>query len=231
MQRSQFSASATRLPTWERSLTPSPIPSRRSIMSMNSTPVLGDPGCHCWPKAKSTQRTSSQRTIDRGFHVLAGQAWSLLTPTKVGVTPRQENDPLTIDYNQVVGFDFTRNWQVRLVKDFDKTLWLGVSIENPAALTASGNIPSNVNGILVNFSNVGGGGGFLTGVAVTTDQAPDIIVKAALDPGWGHYEVFGIQRFFTDSTFCSSVVPTGCVLNAIDRKTSHGTGVQIRRHL
>lgn len=162
---------------------------------------------------------------DRGFYILAGQAWSLLTPHKVGITPRQENDPLTIDYNQVVGFDFTRNWQVRFVKDFDKTLWLGVSIEHPAALTASGNIPGNVNNILVNFSNVGGGGGFLTGVAVTTDQAPDIILKAVLDPGWGHYEVFGIQRFFTDSTFCSSVMPTGCTLNAIDRKTSYGTGV------
>jgi hypothetical protein len=130
-------------------------------------------------------------------------------------SPRKRS--LTIDYNQVVGFDFTRNWQVRFVKDFDKTLWLGVSIENPATLTASGNIPANVNGILVNFSNVGGGGGFLTGVAVTTDQAPDIILKAALDPGWGHYEVFGIQRFFTDSTFWSSVLPTGCALNTIDR--------------
>jgi hypothetical protein len=162
---------------------------------------------------------------DRGLHILAGQAWSLLTPTKVGITPRQENDPLTIDYNLVVGFDFTRNWQVRLVKDFDKTLWLGVSIENPATLTAGGNIPANVNGVVVNFSNVGGGGGFLTGVAVTTDQAPDIIVKAALDPGWGHYEVFGIQRFFTDNTFCSSALPTGCGLNTIDRKTSYGTGV------
>ena len=162
---------------------------------------------------------------DRGFYILAGQAWSLLTPHKIGITPRQENDPLTIDYNQVVGFDFARTWQVRLVKDFDKTLSLGVSIENPATLTASGNIPANVNGVVVNFSNVGGGGGFLTGVAVTTDQAPDIIVKAALDPGWGHYEVFGIQRFFTDSTFCSSTLPTGCALNTVDRRTSYGTGV------
>ena len=162
---------------------------------------------------------------DRGFYILAGQAWSLLTPHKIGITPRQENDPLTIDYNQVVGFDFARTWQVRLVKDFDKTLSLGVSIENPSTLTASGNIPANVNGVVVNFSNVGGGGGFLTGVAVTTDQAPDIIVKAALDPGWGHYEVFGIQRFFTDSTFCSGTLPTGCALNTVDRRTSYGTGV------
>jgi outer membrane murein-binding lipoprotein Lpp len=57
---------------------------------------------------------------DRGFYILAGQAWSLLTPNKVGITPRQEDEPLTIDYNHVVGFDFTRNWQIRLVKDFDR---------------------------------------------------------------------------------------------------------------
>jgi hypothetical protein len=59
----------------------------------------------------------------------------------------------------------------------------------------------------VDLLQVGAGGGFLTGVNVTTDQAPDILVKAALDPGWGHYELFGIQRFFTDSTFCSTALP------------------------
>jgi hypothetical protein len=159
-----------------------------------------------------------------GFHFLAGQAWSLLTQNKVGIIPRQENLALTIDYNNMVGFDYTRNWQIRMVKDFHKVFWLGISVEGPATLTAPGNIPGSVNGILVNFSNTGTGG-FLNGVNVTTDQAPDIIVKAALDPGWGHYEVFGIQRFFTDSTFCASPVPTGCVINTTDSKTSYGTGV------
>ena len=81
-----------------------------------------------------------------------------------------------------------------------------------------------MNGLEVNFSNAGTGG-FLNGVNVSTDQAPDIIVKAALDPGWGHYEVFGIQRFFTDSTFCANSIPTGCVLNTVDNKTTYATGV------
>ena len=166
----------------------------------------------------------SYDNTDRGFHFLAGQAWSLLTQNKVGIVPRQENAPLSIDYFNVIGFDYTRNWQIRFVADFHKTFWFGVSVENPAVLTAAGNIPASVNGNLVNFSNTGTGG-FLNGVNVSTDQAPDIIVKAALDPGWGHYEVFGIQRFFTDSTFCASSVPTGCVINTIDRKTSYGTGV------
>ena len=161
---------------------------------------------------------------DRGFHFLAGQAWSLLTQNKVGIIARQENAPLSIDYFNVVGFDYTRNWQIRFVRDFHKTFWFGVSVEAPAVLTAAGNIPSSVNGLLVNFSNTATGG-FLNGVNVSTDQAPDIIVKAALDPGWGHYEVFGIQRFFTDSTFCANSIPTGCVLNTVDNKTTYATGV------
>jgi outer membrane murein-binding lipoprotein Lpp len=35
--------------------------------------------------------------LDSGFHFLAGQAWSLVTQTTVGMTPRKENAPITID--------------------------------------------------------------------------------------------------------------------------------------
>jgi Skp family chaperone for outer membrane proteins len=33
------------------------------------------------------------------------------------------------------------------------------------------------------------------------NYAPDIIVKAALDPGWGHYEVFGIAGFAHETVY------------------------------
>jgi hypothetical protein len=33
------------------------------------------------------------------------------------------------------------------------------------------------------------------------NQAPDVIVKVALDPGWGHYEVFGIGRFAHETVY------------------------------
>jgi len=46
---------------------------------------------------------------DWGFHLLAGQSWSLLTQNTVGITPRKENIPLTIDANYIAGFDYTRN--------------------------------------------------------------------------------------------------------------------------
>jgi hypothetical protein len=155
-----------------------------------------------------------------GFHFLAGQAWSLLTQNQVGITPRRENIPLTIDANYVVGFNYDRGWQIRAVQELAPGVAFGVSIENPAAIVgastataptgvggafASGGIigftsGGVLNGIEVNFANIAGGGGFLNGVSVTTDQIPDIIEKAAFDPGWGHYEIFGLQRFFTDHT-------------------------------
>jgi hypothetical protein len=36
---------------------------------------------------------------------------------------------------------------------------------------------------------------------VSFNKAPDMIVKAAFDPGFGHYEVFGISRFFHETIY------------------------------
>jgi hypothetical protein len=149
-----------------------------------------------------------------GFHFLGGQAWSMLTQNKVGITARQENIPLTIDPNYVVGFDFTRNWQLRVVKDFGSWAAFGLSIENPAELVynSTGAVANggNVGGWLVNFANAGnsflGSSAFANNFA--PDVAPDIIGKAAFDPGWGHYEVLGIARFFNDNTFGCLVTPS-----------------------
>jgi hypothetical protein len=149
-----------------------------------------------------------------GFHFLGGQAWSMLTQNRVGITARQENIPLTIDANYVVGFDFTRNWQLRVVKDFGSWAAFGLSIENPAELVynSTGAVANggNVGGWLVNYANAGnsflGSGGYANNFA--PDVAPDIIGKAAFDPGWGHYEVLGIARFFNDNTFGCVMAPT-----------------------
>jgi hypothetical protein len=158
-----------------------------------------------------------------GFHLLAGQQWSMIIPQDFGILPRKELIPLTINANYLVGYQFTDNWQIRLVKDFDKKVWLGLSLENPATNLAPG-IPDTVNGLAVNVTNTGTGG-FLNGVPVTPNQAPDIIEKVAWDPNWGHLEVLGIQRFFTDNTACVTAAPTGCALGTASQKTSFGAGV------
>ncbi len=36
---------------------------------------------------------------------------------------------------------------------------------------------------------------------ISFNQAPDIIAKAAFDPGWGHYEIFGIGRFAHETIY------------------------------
>jgi hypothetical protein len=152
-----------------------------------------------------------------GFHLLAGQAWSMLTQNTVGITPRKENVPLTIEANYLAGFNYTRNWQIRLVKDFGPMASFGLSLENPAeqvyaAAGAVGN-GGTFNGLIVNWANAGnsflGSGAFVN--AFNTETAPDIIGKAAFDPGWGHFEAVGLVRFFTDNVFTCSVVVAGGV--------------------
>src|SRR5713226_9492634 len=144
-----------------------------------------------------------------GFHLLGGQSWSLVTQNTVGITPRKENIPLTIDADYVDGFNYTRNWQIRLVQDFGQKVWLGVSVETPA--TVDNNVPGGaalVNGVEINAVNTAESGCLQT-VAVTTDHVPEVIDKVAFNPGWGQYEVFGIERFFTDNTL--SCFPGPCV--------------------
>jgi hypothetical protein len=64
-------------------------------------------------------------------HFLAGQAWSMLTANKMGILPGTENIPVTITQQYVVGFNYSRQPQVRFVQDWNKALWFGVSVENP----------------------------------------------------------------------------------------------------
>ncbi len=135
-----------------------------------------------------------------GFHFLGGQAWSMATQDRVGITPRQENIPLTIDAQYVVGFNWARQWQVRFVKDFDDhRIWAGLSFEEPQVTysVTSQNV-AGVNspalGTQVNYVNAGGS--LLNATANYSDDiAPDVIAKLAFDPGFGHYEVLGVSRF------------------------------------
>jgi hypothetical protein len=130
-----------------------------------------------------------------GFHVLAGQEWSLLTTNTVGIIPRQEQIPLTIDAQYVEGFNWTRNPQLRIVENWGH-FWAGLSLESPQGVTSGGiAIPAGVN-----VQNAGDAGGLENPTTnYTNDLIPDIIAKVAADPGWGHYELKGLARIFTDN--------------------------------
>lgn len=130
---------------------------------------------------------------DADLYVLAGQNWSLATMYKRGLAPKQEQVPQTIDAQYAVGFNWTRNSQVRVVKNFGKTVSLGVSFESPQTLIAVG--PNPVSGVTYNNA---GGSLFSSTNNYSLDYAPDVIAKVAFDPGWGHYEAYGMQRSFRD---------------------------------
>ena len=135
---------------------------------------------------------------DWGLHVLGGQAWSLMTMNKVGITPRQEDVPLTIDAQYVPGFNWARQWQLRAAKDFaDHRLWVALSLEEPQTSFYTG---PNGLGVLNGTATITNAGGSQLNATTTysDDIAPDIILKAAWDPGWGHYEAFGLARFMHD---------------------------------
>ena len=138
------------------------------------------------------------QSLQHGWYVLFGQAWSLVTANKTGMMPRQENIPLTIDGQYVPGFDWLRVSQLRLVKKFSEQFWAGISVENPAAQVVAGTTapaPANLNNNSF-YNTPGAGNAFASTTNLSTDSVPDIVGKLAFDPGWGHYEVLGLTRWF-----------------------------------
>lgn len=161
-----------------------------------------------------------QVALASGLSVTAGQMWSLLTEDKKGIDNRQEVTPLTIDPQYNVGYNWARQYGFRVVQNFHNKLALGVSVEGPQATIGGrgfSSIATSTAGITtVTGGNTildapGSGGGlfnFSDTTGYTINKAPDIIVKAAIDPGWGHYEIFGLFSDFRNRIYPCSVVGT-----------------------
>jgi hypothetical protein len=169
-----------------------------------------------------------QAKLDSGWSFTGGQMWTLATEDKKGIDNRQEAIPLTIDPQYSVGFTWARQYGFRVVKDFGGKFALSVAIEAPQATiggrgfssvttTTVGAPSATTTGITGNtFLDAPGAGGGLFNFSDTTgysvNKTPDIIIKAAADPGFGHYELFGII-----STFRNRIYPCGVVgTNATD---------------
>jgi hypothetical protein len=179
-----------------------------------------------------------------GWRFEVGQAWSLVTGFKDGLVPRDENIPLTIDTQYVPGFNWRRDPQLRITKVFSPALSVALSLESPAANFA-GDAPGAAQGVdeLVTSTpgtgNAGGSlnsgqcvkGGATAPTVVTTncanysvDVAPDMVLKGALDPGWGHYEAFGLGRIFQTRTGVFSGVAGDSEISG-NNNTAFGGGV------
>ena len=127
-----------------------------------------------------------------GWNFAFGQMWSLLTTNRTGMAPRSEWVPLTIEAQYVPGFNWARQFELRVWKNLGKSAQFGLAVDGSQTTYAARNPPSNfilgqTGGSLLNATN-----------NYSTDLAPDLIAKLSLDPGFGHYEIKAIGRVFRD---------------------------------
>lgn len=166
---------------------------------------------------------------DLGFSFAGGQMWSLATLETAGLYPRNEAVPLTIDANYNVGFNWLRVPQFRFIENFSPGLFGAVSLELPQAVNVNNSLPSAATaGALssgsVGTGAVGGSGGLLGGGGNTQtfsyDQVPDVIAKVAWEPGWGHFELYGVGREFRTNV----IAPAPTALQGHDHAFAGGIG-------
>ncbi len=146
-----------------------------------------------------------QAALDSGWTFTGGQMWSLVTETRHGTDNRSEALPMTIDPQYTVGFSWARQFGFRVAKNLGNKVWIAVSAENPQATLTSHN-----NGANFLVGSAGAGGGLYNATAnYSFNPSPDIVAKIAFEPGFGHYEVFGVYSRFRDRVFpCGEVLST-----------------------
>jgi hypothetical protein len=141
-----------------------------------------------------------------GWNVTGGQMWSLATETTKGLDNGTEILPATIDPQYVAGFVWARQYGFRVTKNFHDRFWIGASAENAETLNPGGSsLPTN----LLIGSDGNNGGLYNVTANYSFNLAPDMIAKIAIEPKFGgHYEVFGIARFFRDRIYPNEVTTT-----------------------
>jgi hypothetical protein len=143
-----------------------------------------------------------------GWDFSGGQGWSLVTETTQGLTRGTEVLPGTIDAQYTAGFVWGRQESFRISKDFANKFFLGMSAENAETLNPAGsNLPTNYV-----LGSAGTGGGLYNATAnYSFNYAPDLVAKMAFEPGWGHWELFGIGRTFRSRVYpCTAYTGTAC---------------------
>ena len=182
----------------------------------------------------------AQAELASGLSFTGGQMWTFASESKKGVSTIGSDigSPVVIDPNYVPGFVFLRQYGFRVSQNFNNKYWLGASLEEPQTL--------NIGGIVTNDFLVGEpgvGGGLFNPCATTTNGttvsgacanysfnvAPDVILKAVAEPGFGHFEVFGLARFFRDRVYPNATAPTPSSAGAFNEvRVGGGIGASAR---
>src|SRR5579862_6370253 len=145
----------------------------------------------------------AQAAFESGWTITGGQMWSLVTETKKGTEPLTEARPMTIDAQYNAGFSWARQFGFRISKAFaDNKLTMALSVEDPQ--TTFGGKLQTQNSLIASPGDLAGL--YNNQANYSFNKTPDFVFKAALDPGWGHYEIFGVVGSFRARTFpCAGV--------------------------
>jgi hypothetical protein len=166
----------------------------------------------------------AQAALAHGWTLTGGQMWSLATEYNRGLANLSEAIPLTIDAQYNVGYTWARQYGFRFVKQMGPRLAIGASVEAAQTLNIGGhNLP------VIAYQQLGNGGGLYNPTAnYSFNYAPDLVAKAAYDRDWGHFEIFGVGRFFRDRVFPNGAPPPGApqppTTSALGAYTSKSAG-------
>jgi TolA-binding protein len=156
-----------------------------------------------------------------GWSIAGGQNWTLLQTTRKGIDPLTEWLPSVIDNSYVPGFSYAREGSLRVVKQVTPKAWFGFAVENPDTVTTGGCTPSGncasgtgftggqIQGLANSQNTATPNNGYLNALSGTgaitgnpsTNVYPDLVAKIAFEPGWGHFEVKAIGRWFRDRIY------------------------------
>jgi hypothetical protein len=187
-----------------------------------------------------------QAALRSGWTFTGGQMWSLVTEDRQGLDNRSEALPMTIDPQYTVGFSWARQYAFRITKNLGSKAWFGFSVENSeATLTTHGNTAGSYllggPGLSAGLYNGAVSGCTTTPSSITTipatiattctalanysfNPSPDFIGKLAFQPGFGHYEIFGVGTQFRDRVFPDAGLPIPSVAGAYNSSTWTGGG-------
>ena len=157
-----------------------------------------------------------------GWTITAGQTWSLLTTNQQGIASLAELRPGGEDGQYVVGFTWTRQRAFRVTKNFNNKVWTAFAVEEPETTYSAAFVPANIMGLNTS-PNAATGVNLLPFLpnyssGFSTNLAPDLLAKVAFEPGWGHFEIKTLGRFFRDR-IASTAITNG------HTNTTEGYGV------
>ena len=132
------------------------------------------------------------------WECVGGQAFSLMTSLKLGITPWPGDVATTqvIDTNYVAGVVWGRYPQFRISHTPYKNFWWGFSIENPEQQVGSNvSFPANLNSIVSNQYNTG------SQELKVPNMTPDFVLKGDYDGKMSngnriHFDVGTVMRVF-----------------------------------